>query len=493
LTFSNDLEGSTHDEATKNANYEQVYASLEKDNNELKSTRQKKENEKAEAEAMLADTTKAYDDSEKQMKADTAFFDQTKAACESKHEEWSTRDSMRTEEVEGIDKALEILTSDSARELFATSIKPGVEAFLQISSSPALLQDAASIPAAKAYAALKSQVRQSHSIRLAALAVQVRTSKVGHFGDVIKAIDNMVKTLKEEGDADRAKRDQCQEENQKINRNVNKLNWKIKTNEAQIQKLEKLIELRTTQKAETNDRIKETNQYKSDLSDERKKENDAFLQAKKDDLGAIDLLDKAKEALAAFYKKQGVDMGEIQGSVKFLQGEPAFERSKDDAPDASFSKKGGRKNQSKNIISLLTYISEDLSDEIVAGKKAEAKSQLEFEEEMATADTLLADLKAKVVTLDEILGKRRSDKEEENKDMKANNGDLTSETEYQAKIKPDCDWIINSFDKRADARSAEMNGLSTAKEILAGQSALLEKSGKFDDEALPRIAFLGIH
>merc|ERR1719215_1714696 len=115
---------------------------------------------------------------------------------------------------------------------------------------------------------------------------------------------------------------------------MNKLNWKIKNNEAEINKLEELIELRTQQKAETNDRIKETNQYKSDLSDERKKENDAFLQAKMDDEGAIDLLERAKAALAAFYKKQGVDMGEIQGSAKFLQGEPAFERSKDDAPDA---------------------------------------------------------------------------------------------------------------------------------------------------------------
>merc|ERR1719456_1214757 len=99
----------------------------------MKATRARKETEKAEAEAMLADTTKAYDDTEKQMKADTEFFDQTKAACESKHEEWTVRKEMRDQELEGINKALEILTSDEARELFAKSIKPGVEAsFLQI-------------------------------------------------------------------------------------------------------------------------------------------------------------------------------------------------------------------------------------------------------------------------------------------------------------------------------------------------------------------------
>merc|ERR1719331_1554456 len=177
LTFSDNLQSDTLDEANKNAQYEKLYASLEDENNKLKSTREKKENEKAEAEAMLADTTKAYDDTEKQMKADTEFFDQTKAACESKHEEWTVRDSMRKEELEGITKALEILTSDEARELFAKSIKPGVETFLQISSSPSLLQDSANAPAARAYNALKGQVKKSHSIRLAALAVRIRSTK----------------------------------------------------------------------------------------------------------------------------------------------------------------------------------------------------------------------------------------------------------------------------------------------------------------------------
>jgi len=491
-TFSDDLQSGTSDEATRNSNFEELYASLEDENNKLKDTRDKKNAEKADAEAMLADTTKAYDDTEKQMKADTDFFDQTKAACESKHEEWTERDSMRKEELDGISKALEILTSDEARALFSKSIKPGVETFLQVASTPSLLQDAASVPAAKAYAALRSPARQSKSLRLAALAVEVRQAKVGHFDKVIKAIDNMVKTLQEEGDADLAKKTQCLDEYQKINRETGKLTWQIKNNEAKIDKLDKLIELRTSEKAETNQRIKETVQYKSDLTDERKAENEAFLQAAKDDNGAIDLLDKAKAAMAKFYKEQGVDMGEIQGSATGLLQEPEFERSKDDAPDASFSKKGGRKNQSKNILSLLSYIIEDLNDEVATGKKNEAQSQAEFEEEMATANTLQKDLEAKVVTLDDILSKRNTDKVAENKDKKANNGDKDAEVAYKEKITPDCDWIIGAFDKRADARTAEMAGLSQAKDILAGQSALLEKSGKAGKK-FNEIHFLGMN
>merc|ERR1719335_1035311 len=493
LTFSGNLESSTLDEANQNADYEKMYATLEKENNKFKATRQKKETEKAEAEAMLADTTKAYDDTEKQMKADTEFFDQTKEACESKHAEWTTRSDLRQEEIDGIDAALKILTSDDARALFAKSIKPGVETFLQIASTPALLQDSASAPAARAYNALKGQVKKSHSIRLAALAVQIRTSKAGHFDEVIKAIDEMLKTLQEEGADDLAKKTQCLDEYQEITKTVKDLDWQIKNNLAKIAKLEKLIELRTKEREETIEKIKETKKYMKDITDERKEENEAYLQAKKDDEDAKALLEKAKEEFTKFYKENGIKMGPIQGSVKgLLQEEPEFERSADDAPDATFTNKGSNKLEGKGIVSLFDYIIEDLQDELANEKKAEAKSQEEYEAEMATAQKLVDDLEEKKVTLEGIIAKRKEDKEEENKDMKANNKDRDAELKYEAKIKPDCDWILKAFDQRAAARAAEMDGLESAKEFLAGKTALIEKSTKFDDGAFRNINFLGV-
>merc|ERR1719460_1176178 len=492
LTFSNNLESSTMDEANQNADYEKMYATLEKQNNEFKATRARKETEKAEAEAMLADTTKAYDDTEKQMKADMEFFDQTKEACQSKHEEWTVRKELRDAELDGINKALEILTSDEARELFAKSIKPGVETFLQIASSPSLLQDSVNAPAARAYNALKGQVKKSHSIRLAALAVQIRTSKAGHFDEVIKAIDEMLKTLQEEGADDLAKKTQCLDEYQEITKTVKDLDWQIKNNLAKIAKLEKLIELRTKEREETIAKIKETKAYMKDITDERKEENEAYLQAKKDDEDAKALLEKAKDAFTKFYKEQGVKMGPIQGSVKLLQEEPAFERSADDAPDATFSKKGNNKVQGKGIVSLFDYIIEDLEDELANEKKAEAKSQEEYEAEMATAQKLVDDLEEKKVTLEGIIAKRKEDKEEENKDMKENNKDRDAELKYEAKIKPDCDWILKAFDQRAEARAAEAAGLTSAKEFLAGKVALVQKPQKFNDDTLPSLGFLSL-
>merc|ERR1719453_2687614 len=158
-TFVTDLESAVTNEATANRDFESFIAIKTEELNEMKATKAKKEEEKAEAEANLADATQQYDDTTAQMQADTEFFDATKEACSAKHEEWVTRDELREEELAGIKEALEILTSDEARELFAKSIQPGQGAN-QVSAAdvaPALLQvnQNANAAANSAYAALK--------------------------------------------------------------------------------------------------------------------------------------------------------------------------------------------------------------------------------------------------------------------------------------------------------------------------------------------------
>merc|ERR1740121_3186933 len=87
----------------------------------------KKEEKKAEKEVTLAETTQEYDDTEAQMNADIEFFDTTKEACTDHADIWSKRETVRKEELEAIEKAIEILHSDDARELFDKSIKAGIE------------------------------------------------------------------------------------------------------------------------------------------------------------------------------------------------------------------------------------------------------------------------------------------------------------------------------------------------------------------------------
>lgn len=428
---------------------------------------------------MLSEATETFDDVSKQLKADIEFFDVTKEACKEKTDEWKVRSDLRESEIEGVDEALKILTSDEAKKLFAKSIKPGLETtFLQLDAAVTAPKQAKQPDLEKVYSKLKVRASQSHSLRLAAVAAQVRMAKVGHFDKVIKSIDDLIAKLGREQESDTKKRDECEEQYQDIAQESAKLQWKIKNNDAKIEKLKNLIKKREEEKAQTEKEIEETKKDIKDMKAERKKENEAFVQAKKDDLAAIELMEQAKEKLMEFYKKEGVKMGPVQGSVKLLavdssagkaqEGEePKFEEDPDKAPDATFSNKGKRKVQSKGIVSIMTMIIEDLQAEIANEIKAEEAAQLAFEKALATAEKLLEDLEAKKISLEEAIAERKKEKADEEKDKKANEKDLDAQKKEKESIKEDCDYMIEKYTERREYREAEMEALADAKEFLA--------------------------
>eukprot|EP00401_Gymnodinium_catenatum_P036341 CAMPEP_0117576396 /NCGR_PEP_ID=MMETSP0784-20121206/62774_1 /TAXON_ID=39447 /ORGANISM="" /LENGTH=735 /DNA_ID=CAMNT_0005375643 /DNA_START=50 /DNA_END=2254 /DNA_ORIENTATION=+ len=511
-TFSSDLESATKTEANANRQFETMIAQLTDAFKLLESTHAKKAGEKAEAEALLAETSQSYDDTEAQMHADIKFFDETKASCEAKNAEWTTRSQLRAEELKGIGEALTILTSDAARELFHSAIKAGKEtgasdaydagvsiAFLQVSGDSASARGLR--PAALgAYAALKSKATEAHSLRLAVLAAQVREAKVGHFDKVIAAIDSMVETLKAEDAADIAKRDQCIEEYKNIDSTVGQVTWLIEKNVAKIDKLEGLIAARTAEKAATIEEIGRVTQEIKDMTAQRQEENAAFKHAKAEDQAAIALLVEARSALSAYYSNHTIELGPIQGEKKglalvSLHAEPVFEVSADDAPEAIFAGDGSRKHETKGIVQIMTMLIEDLNDEIRNGMKDEESAQLKYEELLGSAQALKASLEAKELSLQQTIAFLGGEKADEHAAKSGNQADLKDELAYKADIKTDCDWIMAAFTERATRRQAELKGLTEAKAYLAGydKASLLEqRRPAFDDSVLPRIGFLGL-
>jgi len=485
-SFTSDLESQTVTEAASQRDFEDLIATLIKELNTMNELVLKKEGEKAEASQELADTVQELDDEKAQMEADIEFFDQMKAACLAKKEEWDARSAGRQEEMKGIKEALKILTSDEARALFASAIKPGMEtSFIQ-------LADSSSSAAMKAYNALKAQATKSHSLRLAALAATVREMGPGHFDKVIKMIDEMMQTLKDEEQDDIKQRDWCKTEYQENSEEKAEIKWLIKNNDAMIVKLEKIIAGLVEEIAVTVEEIEQTEAQIKSMEDTRKEENTEFKAAKKEDEDAIGLLEKTVEVLGSYYKKNKIEMGPVQGAARLLQ-EPEFEVSQWQAPDATFSDKGARKNESKGIISILTMLIEDLQMEVKNGIKDEVAAQAEFEKQMDAAKKLLETLNAHKVDLETQKETTEGKKDDEEADKASNEEDLSINEKYYNKIQPDCDWMLNSFEERRSKRKAEMNGLVTAKEYLTGAAppAMMQQSAQpaFDDNKLDRIGF----
>merc|ERR1719389_128904 len=146
-----------------------------------------------------------------------------------------------------------------------------------------------------------------------------------------------------------------------------------------------------------------TNEDIGKMEDTRKEAHATFESKKADDEGAVQLLGAAIEAMGAFYKNNKIEMGPMQGSINLLQKGPEFEVSPDQAPDASFSSAGKSAGASKGILSTMTMIKEDLEDEIKNGVKEEAEDQAEFEAQLGSANTLVEDLTAKKVNLQDAI------------------------------------------------------------------------------------------
>ena len=53
-----------------------------------------------------------------QLEADEKFFEDTKQACQTKATEWSVRTRLRTEELNGMQVAIKILSSPDAKKTF---------------------------------------------------------------------------------------------------------------------------------------------------------------------------------------------------------------------------------------------------------------------------------------------------------------------------------------------------------------------------------------
>merc|ERR1719235_1431661 len=303
-----------------------------------------------------------------------------------------------------------------------------------------------SSPRFRAYETLKQHATQAKSLRLAAMAASVKAS--GHFDTVINAVDKMIEDLRKEAKDDRDKKDWCKEETFKNEQEASRYEYKIEKLDGKIAKLKGQVEEMESTLDQTIASILATNEDIGKMEDTRKEAHATFQSKKADDEGAVQLLGAAIESMGAFYKNNKIEMGPMQGSINLLQRGPEFEVSPDQAPDASFSSAGKSAGASKGILSTMTMIKEDLEDEIKNGVKEDEEDQVEFEAQLTAANTLVADLTAKKTNLESSISATNDEIDKTNVEKGDNKASLDAENEYLWSIKPDCTWMINTFDER---------------------------------------------
>merc|ERR1719191_701572 len=465
-TFAADLEKANGEESKFQKAFEDHIAVLEKSTSDLKREIVELQAESAAKSQALSEDEATLAATMDQKETDESIFSSTRDQCKAKSDEWDERGRLRTEQLSGINKALEILTSNDARDTFQEATgnrvvdnfgSEGVDvAFLQV--------DQKKEPREQAFLVLRQLSKGTSNLRLARLAAAVRATSGGHFDDVIAKIDDMIQKLKDEGHDDVVQRDWCIKEQHFNEDTKSRKEYDISQLEAKILRTEKAKADMLKKQDKTREQLQELKDMFAEATTDRAAESAEYTKAKSDDTMAISLLADAIAAISAYGANNDVFL-QVKKSTK---KQPVFEVSEDQAPDASFSSKDNEKGAQDAIISMMTQIKENLENEVALADKAEDKAIVDHETLTKEVEKQEDQYDKYIIELDNLMAEATTEIERLTDAKTKTEEERDATVQYLAEIKPNCEWIKGAFTLRANARAKEHKGLLEAKAILAG-------------------------
>merc|ERR1712157_283803 len=301
-TFESNLSASQKEEMANQKAYEELKAAKEAEIKAGKEQIDNKTQEIADTDEKNAQAKEDIEDTKKSLSADEEFLMMLKEKCSMTDAEWEERQKTRQLEMEAVSKALAVLSTDDAHDLFTKTF------------NPSLMQKESSMHSerrALASKVLSSVAQKLQNPRLATLAVRVRLDA---FTRVKKAIDDMVAQLLKEKEDEIKHKDFCVDEF-----NKNQLQTERKEREkqdllAKIEDLESTIKTLTEEIEALKAEIAEMQVQLKRAGENREKENKEFQMTVADQRETQKLLQAALNVLAEFYGKKE--------KAAFLQQEP---------------------------------------------------------------------------------------------------------------------------------------------------------------------------
>jgi len=479
-----DVADLTAQEASAQASYEALVAAKEKEI----AANTKAIEEKTERVGNLAVevATKANDleDTKEGLAEDKKFLADLDKNCELKKTEWAEFRKMQAMELVALADTIKVLNDDDALELFKKTLPSAASSFLQIQAS-------ASMSRRTALGMLQAvHVRgRNADPRLDLLEVALRGGKMG-FGKIVKMIDELVALLKKEQADDDAKKEYCLAEIDKAEDAAKVLNLDISDLEKAIADGEESISTLTSEIEALTDGIKALDKEVAEQTEQRKEEHEDFLEAVAANTAALDVLEFAKNRLNKFYNpalykappkrelseedRITVNMGGTLAPTAppaGIAGTGIGLIQDGDAPppppeaDLAYKKKG---EESGGVIAMIDLLKGDLEKENLEQEMTEKNSQEDYEKFMADAAAKRAE-DSKSITDKEASKAEMQDEVQTNTEaLKGKKIELMETGKYLAGLHGECDWLLQYFDLRREARTNEVEALGKAKDVLNG-------------------------
>jgi len=244
----------------------------------------------------------------------------------------------------------------------------------------------------------------------------------------------------------------------------------------------------------------------AEATEQRKEENADYTELIASDSAATELLNFAKNRLQKFYnpklykappKRQlseedriTVNMGGtlaptaapggIAGTgVTVLADVSAHDAGKVAPPPppataAAFSKKS---EESNGVIAMIDLLIGDLAKEMTEAKTTEVDSQGDYEQAMRDSATKRSEDSKQLADKQKAKADFNADMEAHTEEKAATTKTLMATLEYIQSLHAECDWLIQYYQVRKEARAGEIDSLTNAKAVLSGADfSLVETS-----------------
>jgi hypothetical protein len=401
---------------------------------------------KAEKEGDLAQTTADRDEDQK-------YLDDTVALCKQKADDFASRQSLRAGEIESLNKAIEIISSQTVRgtgEKYLPSLvqvqKKGGRSLAQLRS------DSKNPMQQKMIAFLNERAHKTGSRVLSEIAAAAEGNP---FGKVLKMIQQLIFRLQEEATAETEHQGWCQTE-----LTTNKQTRGRKT--AEIAELNTLIEDLTATIAELTQDIADAEAAIKELDAAMAKETSERQEAK---AANEETIKSAKEAVVAVEEAIAVlkDFYSKSAEATAFSQQPAV-----DAPETFDKPYKGLLPEGGSVIDFLQVIRSDFE------RLGADTATSEAEEEDQYKTFMFESKKDKALKENEIALKSQTKTEKEsalqqaNTDLKTTQEQLDAALKYYEELKPSCVDSGITYEERVKRREEEIVSLQEALKILKG-------------------------
>merc|ERR1719331_393894 len=444
------------------------------------------------AKQELADTQEALGD-------DTTYLAELKKSCAEQTKMYDIIVKTRSEELAAIGATIKILNDDDALDLFKKTLPSPGESLLQVKASTHNLQRVRSL--VREVTSAKGLDQNSASSQVAQLMQLALAGKKVGFEKILKMMDDMVVLLGKEQKDDEEQKAYCEAEFEKSEDESDDLKRKIKGTDSVIAEAEDAIAALTEDIATLTTGIKDLDKAVAEATATRKTESEDYVSTKSQNSAAVQLLEVAKNQLNKFYNPTNYKAppaqelteeeriyvanggvittaapGGIAGTgIAALEMSESFEsfvqlkaRSDVAPPPPPMAVEAYKKSDSSGPVALLDKLMNDLKLEMKEDDMEEETAQKDYEEMMAKSAEKRAMMSKRIVEKE---GEKAGAEErlaKAKKTNKAQKPDLMDLGEYIASLHGECDWLIQNFDTRKEARANEIDAIKKAKAVLSG-------------------------